>query len=702
MRLLDRMRAAAVPHNGTEAECWVGPEQVVEVAGRTISGGLFYLGRGLKPATNEYWLDVEPALIDPTLRVAARPTHAPARGFALSYADMGTGNRAAYLEWLAGDRRLADAGAFFHLYLSGLERRLFVGQQLATDPAAEWHAIYGELDRLRSGAGDGDYQSEYQVSKFAGYLETLMLAHGTMRLEPPRERKGWELPGALRIQFGCFAHEGKPLPAEWALSWALTSPEAYLRTPAQRLPQEFEELFVLRYQERFGEGMTLPTSGPQIKIEYQTLNYGLPDATHSAGLPDVVEAPQVDDTLRELGHSCCDELDALSRWLGRNPDDRDSFKAAALLPVPLLHEAESEELVALRDLLEEASSTAVPWVFDPAPLIELWSPGSEKLSKKEAVIASQLLEKLGYGIEPDPRFGAPSLLPGMEAILFEIHEGDPRAPSPAYAAASLLLHLLAAVAAADGTISPAEEELLESQIHGIEELYEGERHRLHAHTQWLTRSKPKFAGLRKKLKPLDNAQREAIGKSLIALAAADGEVAPGEVKTLGKVFDLLDLDPDSVFSELHAASSGSASGPVVVREARTPSEGHAIPLEPSHGLDRAAIDEKIEETALVSSLLAGIFEESEEAPKAEAGPIIPEAAGPAGLSPSHLKFARELAGQPSWSRLEAETLADRCEMMIDGALEAVNDAAFELCDAPFAEGDDPIEIDEEVAKEMLA
>src|SRR6185437_13724183 len=84
---------------------------------------------------------------------------------------------------------------------------------------------------------------------------------------------------------------------------------------------------------------------------------------------------------------------------------------------------------------------------------------SDKLPKKEAVMVAQLLEKLGYGIEPDQRFGGPALKRETLAVLFQGQAGDPRAPSPAYAAATLLLHLLTAVAAADGVVSEDEEEI---------------------------------------------------------------------------------------------------------------------------------------------------------------------------------------------------------------------------------------------------
>jgi hypothetical protein len=68
------------------------------------------------------------------------------------------------------------------------------------------------------------------------------------------------VPLTLRIMIGELAAARLRLPAELAKSWILTSPEAYLRTPAERCPDEFARLFSIRYRERFGDGLALPSS----------------------------------------------------------------------------------------------------------------------------------------------------------------------------------------------------------------------------------------------------------------------------------------------------------------------------------------------------------------------------------------------------------------------------------------------------------
>lgn len=692
----------------TASNCWVPANKAVEVAGRQIEGGLIYVGENLRGADKSYF--GEPALIDPSL--AVETGNATDTGYWPAYVNLNPTHRGAYLDWLAGPRlrREADQAQLF-LYFYGLERRLVADPKSDSGARAERGTLIRELERLH----EEDDKDERHGS-FAPYLDSLLdflaaedLLAGTRKVEPPTEPCRWEVPLTLRMMIGELAAARLRLPGELAESWILSSPEAYLRTPAERCSKEFERLFSIRYRERFGEGLALPEGAP-LRLSYRTANQGLDEAGRRTSVPDVCSSTQLIEPLRELGRDCSDELSPYSRWLGRHPGDP-GFKGTALLPAPLLAESNDPAVAALIELLATGDADDETRVIEANNLIDLWEPGADKLGKKDAVLLCQLLEKLGCGIEPDPRFGSPNLKREMPAVLFPLGAGDPRAPSPAYATASVLLHLMAAVAQADGTVSGEEEALLETHILGVDELYPGEQVRLRAHAKWLTRSQVRLPSLGKGGASLSDAERRAIARSVVALAAADGEIDPGEVKTLQRIFKLLGLDPESVYSELHAASAGD--GPVVVREGAPGESGEPIPqrgsTEARRGLDRAAIEAKIEETAAVSTLLSGIFSEAEEDVAPKESIAVPSTEGPApddvatpNLPVAERAFAAALAERESWSREEVEAIAARHEVMIDGALETVNEAAFELCGAPFSEGDQPIEIDSEVAKEMLA
>jgi uncharacterized tellurite resistance protein B-like protein len=691
----------------TASECWTPADRTVEVGGRQIRGGLFYMGNGLRGADKSYI--GEPALIDPHLAVGTGDATDP--GYWPAYETLSPAHRGAFLSWLAGPRlrREADQTQLF-IYFYGLERRLLADPKSDDSARAERGSLTLELERLK---GEGDEDEKH--GSFAPYLDALLdflaaedLLAGTRKVEPPTEPCRWEVPLTLRMMIGELAAARLRLPAELAQSWILSSPEAYLRTPAQRCPEEFAHLFSIRYRERFGEGLVLPEGAP-LRLAYRTASQGLDEAGRRTSVPDVCSSAQLIEPLRQLGRECGDDLAPYSRWLGRHAGGP-GFKGTALLPAPLLAQSDDPAAVSLRELLT-TDDDGEPRVIEANDLIDLWEPGADRLGKKDAVLLCQLLEKLGCGIEPDPRFGSPNLKREMPAVLFPLGAGDPRAPSPAYATASVLLHLMAAVAQADGTVSGEEEALLETHILGVDELYPGEQVRLRAHAKWLTRSQVRLPSLGKGGASLSDAERRAIARSVVALAAADGEIDPEEVKTLQRIYKLLGLDPQGVYSELHAASAGD--GPVVVREGAPGEAGEPIPQRGSNearrGLDRAAIEAKIEETAAVSTLLSGIFSEAEEDVAPKESIAVPSTEGPApddvatpNLPVAERAFAAALAERESWSREEVEAIAARHEVMIDGALETVNEAAFELCGAPFSEGDQPIEIDSEVAKEMLA
>ena len=104
-------------------------------------------------------------------------------------------------------------------------------------------------------------------------------------------------------------------------------------------------------------------------------------------------------------------------------------------------------------------------------------------------------------------------------------------------------------------------------------------------------------------------------------------------------------------------------------------------------LDPELIKAKMAETEQAASLLAGIFTgeptSSFIALTTAAAPQdtpSPQAASPVppGLDAAHRSFLARLAERPSWPRSEVARIAAELGLMPDGALEIVNEAAFEL------------------------
>ncbi len=85
-------------------DCWIPDGTEVDVARRTLRG-LVYVGKDLGPVAAHPWLEIEPALIDPSLPVAVTGAQSPPRHvWPIAYEKLTPSERAEYLDWLAGGR----------------------------------------------------------------------------------------------------------------------------------------------------------------------------------------------------------------------------------------------------------------------------------------------------------------------------------------------------------------------------------------------------------------------------------------------------------------------------------------------------------------------------------------------------------------------------------------------------------------------
>lgn len=671
-----------------------------------MAGGLAYVGSGLASADG---MAVEPALIDPSLPVDWRhPDYAGAgMWYWPSYDAISPESRAAYLTWLAGGR--SDPRAYIgyvFLFFYGLERRVLVDAQV--DPQhPDVVAAVAEVNRLLRIYGyNGSFRN--YATDFLEFVQAREILHAD--LKPPLaggERQYlWEVPFEIRVGLGRYAAAGMPIPADWALAWLRTDPNAYLRTAATRCAAEFDQLFSMRYRERYGEGMVVRAPGTRIELSYRpaSAGFGGQFETTLGDLPDVTRASGPIDKLRDLACECTDALDAYSRYLGRYPERRGVAAAIGLLPGELIKSHGGtvvSELRAWADQLLDGKPTAVVTIDD---IVARWEPGrTEKLSKRDVVAVASLLAKLGIGMEPDVRFGGATPKPGAASVLFRLPAGAPATPSSSYTTAALLVRLAGVLAAADGTVSDAERLHLAVHLETVLELDAAERTRLEAALEWLGTQGAGLGGLKRRLQDLESSERQAIGHFLIDVAAADGQVTPDEITMLTKLYKLLGLDEADVYRHVHALEAGDA-GPVTVRPAEA-EERWTIPEEQARErgveLDAAKVAARREETAAVSALLSNIFVDEDDVVPPPREPVPDEAASLAGLDVAHSRLVEAARSRASWERADLEAVAaDHGLPLLDGALDRINEAIIEACGEPLIEGDDPLELNDYAVREL--
>lgn len=680
---------------------WVPASEKVQVAGTTISGGMFYMGTPQRSDT--YSLDGCVVNEKANIAETASDLSKGPENYWLSYDAFSAKERRAYVQWLASDRSAPDLHhSFSTFYLHGLERRILVDGVQGKVPAAELDALADELKRIEK-----LYPTAARMGGLSGLVEFIFV----LRTQPNRQYEQtpiessanyFEVPLSIRVAFGQAAVDRKPVPPAWALAWARFDPAVSKRTPATRCADEFRQLFLQRYTERFGEGISFSANKTKLKAPTRTSFPALRDVEYPdyiTTLPDIAAITGPRNKLQELVNECTDALDAYSRFLGRNPEAKGSLESVLMLPIQLWPQNTRSELNAL---VSYVRAETVVMTF--GNLFECLK-ASGNVARDKLVALAEVLSSFGVAMEPDVRMTGRTPKPTDHVALYSAPPNSTVAQADdGYHTAALMVDLAAAVAVADGNASSHEVALIQRQVESWSQLSSQWQIRLKARAAVQMHQPPTLAGLKKRLEPLPAETKSAVATLLIRTANADGVVSTAEVKMLEKVYRLLGIDPQRLYSDLHGnVASQSPSGPRPVDNRETTIGATAVT--PSQlVLDSSRIDALQKETAQVSALLAAVF--AEEAPTVGPARELEEdktvSTNLLGLDDAHSAFLRHLLSRPSWSRAELADTASDLDLMLDGAIEQVNEASLDAWDEPLADGDDPVEINQELVQRLAA
>lgn len=684
----------------TSDKCWIGPNKEVEIAGLGSIGGLLYYGQGLASVQG---LDVEPALINPKLRVVwPKNGTADRMPYWPSYSRISETARGEYLTWLAGGRKNPDVqmGCVF-LYFYGLERRVLADKHLP-DVSNELPTILAEVRRLLTIYGSNGSFFNY-ATQFLDCMVVFGAKDRVYRLPPPPQGTYKLLTLRHKMALGQAAVDGVPLPDNWAYAWLMNDQRFWPRTPATRCTDEFKKLFSELYKDSFGDGMKLPVNKTLLKPLYQAASSSFGGSRielAGSNIPDVTVLERPFNQLKDIAERATETLQPFSRYVGKFPDRKSSGEAIALLPTPLWP---VEALHSFTSWLVQLGVETAPQVATFGELVQ-HLPSGLPLKKDGVVALSTSLEQIGVGIEPDMRWGGPLPAADTKAVFFALAKDDVGVkPSTLYSAARLTLQLGTSVAAADGTVSQDEQQHLEESLERWLHLNATETARLRAHLKWLLVAPPPLTALKRQIAELKDNQKQALAAFLVTTAQSSGEVSPVEVKVLTKIYRLFGIDEKALFSQLHIA----ATEPVTVKSGAPTSDGFTVPPKPAKRkagaivLDAERIAALTADSQRVSAILTSIFAEVEQpqeaVPEQEEAPV---ASSIVGLDAAFSEFVRVLISRDSWTRAELEDLAADRGVMLDGAMDRINEAFLDAKESALLEGEDPVEVNKDIAKEL--
>ena len=673
---------------------WIQPGQSVKIAKYEIIGGHFYRGGQLK-SSNSY--DTEASLIDPTLKVNSKSPdyNGEQMGYWPYYCDITPQSRAAYLEWLASNRDDPTCYiGYVFLYFYGIERRLLIdGKNI---PSSERRALINEIWRLKR-----IYGSNRSFNRYAtGLLAHVWLLYN--RDEQPDKSlliDTRNFTSVFKFLLGKAADNRAPVSSELALAWVRSHPEYSLRTPARRCKREFDLLFIYRYQEKYGQGITIKPNKKKLRLGYESASYslrGYQDIALDLPDPSLLKAPV--RKLMQLAETCMTELDAYSRYIGNPANSKESISAIAYLPDVLTELVEHTEFSNLKSWLRSKMTNSVGIIQTGDLSSQVWGNTPIKINKKEAQTLVNIVEKVGFGLAPDIRFHhAKPDISGC-IVLFESGHGPDFNPSYEFNHVGTIVRLGSMVATIDGRVDDTEVSVLDKLIADDSCLSETEKKSLHGYLHWRLNTSPDMSGLKNRLQHFNEREKAAISHILVGVALADGKIEPTEIKQLRKLYTSLGLDEAMVSSDIHNLTSRKIKPSPAGYQAQTKVDDEttsAISLNPD------LLNLYKGETEDVKDVLDGIFDEEineDETPV----PVDNVVTTPqvTGLDGAHTHLVERLICKEKWSSEEVKDICKELNLMVDGAIEVINDWAFDNVEAPLLDDGSMLYVDLEVAQEI--
>lgn len=546
---------------------WYGPGTQITIAGFELRSPLIYVDTTPGSECLNGDASPEPGRLDPTLVVdhEAIADWSGPRTYPQSFAELTPGLRAGFLEYLS--RRSDGPRGWMALHVKAIERRVLVEWPSTTPSEEERDAVVSRL-RLIERASAADPGLRAHARELADIADD---RSASINLPPPPLVK---TSPALALGLARHAHQGLALSPRWASTWALaeTADQSF---PARiHAPAEFRELIELEYARKASTVQPIPRQG-SLEVHYTPLNETLGRDVRivRSDLPAIdLRLPiELEDLLVAAAAALQPYAEARARDRGRQR----TLLSVALLPRQLALEAASPELEGLLERLRSYDLREPTVVPTREAFPEVLPAAYSSVGIPQTAGLFGLLEYFGIGVEPDPRFVGGPLRGEGTVALFGLSKSSRSAPGANYLAASLLLHLSAMLAIADGVVDPDERRHLETHLEQRWELTEDERLRLRAHLEWLLQGQPRLVDALDRLREVGRPEREQIGHMLISLAAADGHVAPSEHDLLARLFERLGLGDRRLDQLLRTVDPRATASLRAVSESRSSQKARA-------------------------------------------------------------------------------------------------------------------------------
>jgi hypothetical protein len=636
--------------------------------------------------------------IDPKLPVGSAATAGPL-GYWPSYRNISPDCRKRYLDWLASGKQAADIDiGYVFLYFYGLERRLLVD---TPPPPAEIRALVQELERLRSLYTSNRSFERYSHSLLEAveFLRDVGSPNGPLVI-PDLAVPCGDMPLSLKTAIARDVVAGRPLRFELAAA-ALFGLREFWSTRRHVLDKgrpPFLTVLRPRFNAAFPAGFVVRNrKDSRLQLFYRGAAAGLNvDLTARAGLNDLPDPVNLTWTrLLALAETVANDLSPYIKVLTYYPTRAASIAGLINCPPELRDSIAVEGRCWLEGLPSPAS---VPFGELAKHTI---GAESTKWTVRHRRQISEALSVVGYAMEPGPEDTAERL---EDRTVVQVFRSTNESQSRPMIVASAAAMLVAGVAKVNNGAADKLEEVWLSQLPARLSLPTDQMTRLRARLSWYRTNSGSLPRVKRMLGDATLEEREFCAWSVTVAAGASGSVDKPQIAVLEAIHDALSVPCKALYAGLHTgigAANVGADEPVAVSD-ETPEFLHPIPRPPaaeSNGPDMDRLAHIRADTERVSAMLADIFAESEPAPE------MPEHAGEgtlSGLDTEHATLLTKLIASAEWTRQEFDAAATKVGLMPDGAMEAINEWAFDRYGDALVEDGDPIAVNLALLSEDIA
>ena len=671
-----------------QVQGWVPKNKSINIAGRIVEG-MVYIGTPPNVKTIEGKYQSCVAYLDPSLPITFGSTSSSFdEGYLYAtYSALKPVERGKYLNWLELGKSYSSCDPrFIFIYFLSLERRLLVDNP----SPKEVIEIIAEIKRLKKVFSHvrPKINLEY-IEEFEDYYQ--LTTDATLYLEKAYESTIVMDPIVHRINGSLRIIDDIPLSYEQYYGLLLLCNDSMIDYSCQKYPYEFELRFMKEFEYRFPAGFKFPVTRKYLHMDYQSVSgeFSCNKNLKYKGdyLPTYFEEKFFDEVIYPLGIKIANELIE-----AKEPTRKSSKKRNPLNSREENHTQSNsvydkiKRRVALNwknKLLKEKKEVTIYDVLK----FTVTSDPINSFIKADWDRAVEKLYSLGFGLIPDQTLYLDYHNVKDPVLLVELDDDNNnwRETSVTYYSVLVSVALGFLIFQNNGSLTKAQRSLIEEILNKTNGLSPTERMRLTYNYQRMLIVPPyqKFVSrIRRNKKEID----PNIARSILTKCASQGYLNnAGTVSLMESVYNRLGIDPALVYSDLHSEEITAHT-----------SKSHSIKSK-SRELDIEKINKIRTETEQVSSTLGEIFSEKQETFAEESNNLERNING---LDLKHELLVRDLIEKSSWSESEFVKIAKQQGLFPDGALETINEWAFEKFDSPLIDNHDGYQIESNIVEKL--